>query len=205
MEAWRHQQVAALTQAQRQIYDQARRKSGERTEAKQKELAERRQSDVQERTRRNLLQAPSYDLKPAFRRIEMTEIVARRVVAQYFEDGALPPSPLYAMVVRQAADTARREIEHEHRQELEALKAAERGGHDEMLRSFAAAREAPPVQREPFARAAAEGHAKTDFEKAATNADTNSPAIARAIERVRRKEEEQRRDRDRERDPGRER
>jgi hypothetical protein len=205
MEAWRQQQIVALTETQRALYEQARRKSEERAEAKQKELAERRQSDIRERTQRKLLQLPAPVLAPGRRPVRLTEIQARQIIEEHYRHDGRPADATYTRFVRQAETTATREIDKEHEQQREAFGAAEREGHDEMLRSFAAAREAPPAQREPFARAAAEGHAKSDFEKVATNANDRSPAIARAIERVRKKEEEQRRDRDRERDPGRER
>jgi hypothetical protein len=204
-EAWRQQQIVALTETQRALYRQALRKSDERAEAKDGGLSRRRQSDIRERIQRKLLEVPAPVLAPGRKPVPMIVMKARQIIEEHYRRDPNALDGTYTRFVRQAELAATREVDKEHERQREAFTTAERDGLDEMLRRFAAAREASPTAREPFARAAADGHARTDFEKAATNADDKSAAIQRAIDRVRQKEEAQRSDRDLERDSGRER
>lgn len=202
-EAWRQQQLAALTETQQKIYDQARQKAEEREKAKETELAERRQADIQERMRNKLLETPKLVLEPGRKPVKMTETLARRLVQEHFGQRSTPENMIYAMAVSQAKGAAIREIDHEHARERQATAHAQREVLDSQLRGFEGAREAQPERREEFARAAPAGKAKTDFAKSTTTAVAKSPAIARAIEKVRKQEEQERARAEREREQGR--
>lgn len=207
MEAWRQQQIAALTETQRGLFDDAQRKSGERVKAKAGELAERKQGDVQERMRRKILETAELKLVLGRGRETISEVLAKRLTEEYFRPGLSPKLTGFEILVSGAAKTAVGEIEREYALELEACRHEERGKNDDLLRNFERAREVQPPHREEFARAAAEGKAKTDFQEASRQGGIlqdpiKSEAIARAIARVKEKEEEEEHERG-DRDQGR--
>lgn len=198
--AWRQQQIAALTAMQRQVYEQACRKSKEREEAKAKELERRKQADIQERMRKKILESPRLELVLGAGRTKISEVLAKRLAAEYFQPGSTPSLTQFEMLVRDKAEQAAREIEQEHARERKEFGERERAGLDTTLRRFERARESKGQSRQDFARAGVKDKAKTEFQKAAKD-----DAIARAIAKVKAKEEveRQRGERDQGRDRGR--
>lgn len=201
MEAWRQQQIAALTDAQRRMYEQACRKAEEREKAKARELEKRKLSDIQERVRKKLLAAPKLELVLDGKRTRITEVLARRLTAEYFQPGWRHDLTQFHMAVQQAAKTATAEIELEHKRGRLAFHNRERESLDELLRNCERAREGKGQKPREFARAGAKDRAKTAFQRSAKD-----EAIARAFAKVARKEEEERQrdDRGRGREHGKE-
>jgi hypothetical protein len=187
MEAWRQQQLAALHQAQRELFDRAREKAKEREKAKSKELEKRRQTDIQERARQKLLTAPRLELILRGSRTTMSALLADRMIKEHFKQDTRPDSTVLASLVRQAAKAATVEVERKHAQELSYTQSREQASLDEQLRSFKHARQTQPKHRDEFARSAIEGKAKVDFQQAAKD-----DAVERAVAKTREKQEQQR-------------
>lgn len=193
-EAWRQQQTAALTDMQRQLYEQACRKSKEREDAKAKELERRRQAAVQERMRNKLLEQRNLQFNFRGRRTRMTEDVARRLIEEHSQPGRPPDHSLFAATLQRLEQVAIAEVQRDHALQLKAFKDQERAGLDTMLRRFEQARESKDQGRQDFARAGIKGKAKTDFTQ-------------RVKDRLRQtqKQREEERNRGKDRDGGRER
>jgi hypothetical protein len=177
IEAWRHQQVAALNDEQRRLYEDERRKSKEREKAKAKELEDSREAAIQERMRRKILEHARLELTPGNRRMGLSEALAARLTAQYFQPGKPPESRHYRMLLGQAARLSAADVAQDHERQQQAFRAQERAKLDDMLRRFERARQTQPQHRQAFA-GAAEG-AKKD-------------ALARAFEKAARQREQSR-------------
>lgn len=193
IEAWRQQQIAALTDEQRRIFEDVRRKADERQKAKAKELAARRQADIEAKMRKKLLETPLYELKMPRGHRTITKVLADQLIAQHFQGGLSPDYKMLTMLVRGARQWAEREVERDHEWQRQVFREEERVKTDEVLRTFERAREAQPVHEE-FGRAGVADKARTDFEEAARGESARllkSEAIARAIAAVREKEEEE--------------
>jgi len=193
-EAWRQQQIAALTDEQRRIFEDARHKAEEREKAKAKDLEKRKQADIQEAIRNRLLAKPRPDLHPRVRGPKLMALLAKRLVTDQLQ-GTKNPATMSSQsyIERQAERFAIAEVEQTHARELEAIQIQERAKTDELLRKFERARGAELV-REDFARAGVADKARTDFQEAARGERLDplkSEAIARAIAAVKEKEEEE--------------
>lgn len=187
MEAWRQHQIAALTDAQRGMYEQACRKAEEREKARAQELERRKQADIQERMRKKILEAPRLELILHGKRTKITEVLAQRLTTDYFQPGWQHDFSQFHMMVQQAAKAATAEIEHEHGQNRQAFRDSERGNLDDLLRGCDRAREAKGQNSQEFARAGVKGKAKTGFQRS-----SRDEAIARAFAKVAQKEEDER-------------
>lgn len=185
-EAWRQQQIAAMTETQRGLYERACRRAEDKEKAKATELEKRKQADIQERMRQKLLAKPQLELHIAGKRTKITEVLANRLAEAYFQPGRPQDLNQFDMMVRQAAQAATREIEQEHKREYQAAQDRERHKLDRLLRRFERGRERQPQNRQDFARAAASGKAGADFRKAARD-----KALARAFAKVKGKQEQE--------------
>lgn len=180
-EAWRQQQVAALTETQRHIYEQARREAKRREEAKAKELAQRRDDEIRAHTRRKLIEAQSIEFSPhGSKRKRLSERQIDRLIAQLLQPGHVAPVSMGSSLASQAYQAAVREIDAEHEREREEFRDKEQSKLDFLLRKFERAREIDL------------GQAKTEFTPAARGGSVRSPvwkqAIARADNRLKKKE-----------------
>jgi hypothetical protein len=201
MEAWRQQQIAALSESQRAVYEHVCRKADQREQAQAAALEDRKQADIRERMRKKLLEAPRLELEFKNTHKTLTETLADRLIAEYFEPGpSRTDLPQFRRMVQQAAKAARREIEREHAQAQQAFQDAERQRRDDVLVKFENARKARNEPVRHFARAGAKEKAKTDFEKA-----VKDDAIARAMDKVDKRESDNGNENEPDRDKGRDR
>jgi len=129
----------------------------------------------------------------------LSQIHARRLVDAYFS-GKPPSDRNVKGMLRETARQATREIKHEHDRAEKDFAHNKRAELDDMLRGFARAREASPARRQDFARAGVKEKAKTNFEKAAKD-----DAIARAMDKVNRREAGNGNENEPDRDKGRDR
>jgi len=193
LEAWRQQQIAALTSQQRVLYDRACEASEDRKKAKATELERRKASDIEEAARQRRLAKPRPELKPHIRGPALIARLARRFV----EDQVLGPRvertiPVEALVEKDIRRDAAADVERQHVHERESFEAHEREALDAVLRSFERAREIAGTARDAMVKANARDRARTDFARTGDgSAALKSEAIARAIGKVRQKEKTQ--------------
>jgi len=191
----RAQLEARLTTEQRRTYENACRKAEQAIEAKDKDLAARKQGDIQDRMRKLLLTEPQLRLNVPGRRETINEVLAKRLAAQQVM-GPSPAQGIPAYLWRQTENRAVREIEREHGQEKQNIRAQNRKDLDKILERFDRARQSPQDHRPGFARAASGRNARAEFEKAARDdpaAESRKPqhseALKQALERARAEEE----------------
>lgn len=185
--AWRQQQIAALTEAQRRLYDQARRRAARQAWKKKRELLRRREADIRERARRKLLARQKLEMNLPGRRTRSNAEHIRRQLAQYVGAHIVPKADLYAHVLKQVAWSARREIAYEHAREHEAFRHRQRQHLDKLLARFERSRAMKGRGQDAFTRANVRDHARSEFRRAARD-----QAIARAIQNTRNKQEHDR-------------
>ncbi len=190
-EAWRRQQIAALTENQRTLYDRACKESDERIRAKAAELEKRRQSDIDEALRKRRLPKPQLNLDPRKRGSTLQELLAKEHTAE--QTGASKKSAaaerFQAFADKQERLVVSAQVDREHKRELDQFKQQERNGLDSRLRDFEQAREITGAARDAMGKAGARDQARTDFARTGdAPAPPKSDAIARAIEKVRQKE-----------------
>ena len=190
-EAWRQQQIAALTENQRALYDRACKESDERIKAKAAELEKRRQSEVEEALRKRSLAKAQLNLNPRRRGATLQQLVAKEHTAE--QTGVSKKSAaaerFQAFAEKNELDFVRAHVDSEHKRELDQFRQQERKGLDSRLRDFEQAREIGGTARDAMGKANARDRARTDFVRTGDSpAPLKSEAIARAIARVRQKE-----------------
>ncbi|MCB9958701.1 MAG: hypothetical protein H6843_08875 [Rhodospirillaceae bacterium] len=194
IEAWRQQQIAALTDKQREAYEQACRNTGEDQKRKAQKLASCRHLEIKEKMLRKLLEAPELELNYDGRKVRLNEATARNLIEKHFRPNQPEDQTVLGRMVQDAARAAIRDIDHQHRCSIEATKQEGRQKLDYVLHAFERARELRPDLRQEFARASDRDKARTDFKEAVTGRGleaVKSEAIARAIEKVRQKEQQE--------------
>lgn len=188
-EAWRQQQIAALTQTQRTLYESERRKADEHVKLKERELAERRQADIEEATRRRRLAKPHLDLHPRIKGTRLEALLAKKQAAE--QTGTRDPgtTKVDAFIEKEVIRYATEEVDRAHARELNLVKMTGQERLDERLGQFERAREITGEALGSFGRARQRGTASADQAKATGAYEVpRSEAIARAIARVKQKE-----------------
>ena len=190
LEALRQQQIAALTENQRALYDQACRKAKEREKAKAADLEKRRHSDIQEAMRKRRLQKPQPELRLRVKGDKLMELLAKKQIADQIGDNrASSTSNIDKFIEKEIKRYATAEVERAHMRERDLLRTQQRRSLDELLQRFEHARGSKDIALSDFGRAGVKGKAKADLEKAGgSNVIPKSDAIARAIARVQQKE-----------------
>jgi hypothetical protein len=193
IEAWRQQQIAALTSQQRVLYDKACEASEDRKKAKAKELEERKASEIEEAARQRRLAKPAPELKPHIRGPALIARLAKKFVDDQVQGPKVERTiPIEALIEKDVRRDAAADVEQKHAREREGFEAREREVLDDALRGFEQAREIAGTARDAAGKASARDRAKTDFVKTGDSpAPLKTDAIARAIEKVRQKEKAQ--------------
>ena len=186
-EAWRYQQIAALTENQRALYDRACKESDERIKAKAAELEKRRQSDINEALRKRSLAKPQLNHNPRIRGATLQEILATGQTGP--GKGSPAAARFHAFADKHELLFVKAQVDSEHKRELDQFIGLEREGLDSRLRDFEQARGVAGAARDAMGKAGARDRARTDFAKSSDGAaPLKSDAIARAIAKVQQKE-----------------
>lgn len=176
MEAWRQQQIAALTDQQREAYDRIARDEERKKEAKAKELEARKQHHIDEEKRKLLLSK---------------------------RDLALRMLPTRPMKERRAEEMAKAIVEQRNTADIERVAHEGRETLDSHLRQAEQERQ-KDGQHQVFNRAAAQGH--QGQHRSQQDRTEHDNALARAFEKADRQQEQSRpRNRTQEHDRNRER
>jgi hypothetical protein len=164
--AWRFQQIAALTESQRRIYEEARRKADEKIKEKQQDLARREKTEIIERMKKKIREDRRLEMSPAGSTTKKS-IVTERMIDDHMKRGEVPGFDLARMAIHNLRDGITREVRERHAQQLKAAEQQEQQKIDNMLRVFERGRQLDREQeRKTFRRAVLKDKAKSRFNRA---------------------------------------